>query len=102
MNPTLKNWLTAAAAVALLLGMNRLLDGPTEADIEAAQAADLADARRAEQHLAQLVKRCHQLRGPSAELLQIEGSDDYVCREGRIEPTPAAILHRYALLGGAK
>ena len=29
---------------------------------------------------------------PDAELLQIEGSDDYVCREAVIEPTPAAMI----------
>ena len=43
-----------------------------------------------------------QERGPSAELIQIRGSDDYVCREREIEPTPAEVLHRYADLSGRK
>ena len=38
----------------------------------------------------------------SAELIQIRGSEDYVCREAEIEPTPAEVLHRYAQLGETK
>ena len=49
-----------------------------------------------------MLKRCYQERGPSAELIQIAGSDDYVCREREIEPTPAEVLHRYADLSGRK
>jgi hypothetical protein len=101
MNPTFKNWTLAVVAVASLLGVNALLesgDGMTQAEIEAAQAADLADARRHEAHLSRLVRECHRRRGPSAELLQIEGSDDYVCREGEIRPTPPEVLRRYAQL----
>lgn len=99
MNETLKNWLTAIVAIAALTGIGYLLDGPSAAEVEAAQAADLEDARHRAAVVAGLTRRCHEMRGPDAELLQIEGSDDYVCREAVIEPTPAEILHRYAQLG---
>lgn len=78
-----------AIPVALLLGLalssSYLLDGPSEADIERAIAADLVDAQ------AQAHREAPQVR---AELARLDAE--------RIEPTPAAILHRYALLGGGK
>lgn len=102
MNETLTNWMTAIAAVVILTGFSYALDGPGAHEVEKAQAADLADAQRHAEILSELVRKCYLLRGPSAELLQIEGSDDYVCREGEVEPTPAALLQRYAQLGGGK
>lgn len=53
-------------------------------------------------HVADLVRKCHLLRGPSAELLQIRDTDHYVCREGAIKPVPVEIMQRYALMGGGK
>lgn len=78
-----------AIPVALLLGLalssSYLLDGPSEADIERAIAADLVDAQ------AQAHREAPQVR---AELARLDAE--------RIEPTPAAILHRYALLEAGK
>ena len=94
-------WALAAGA-ALAIGGGYLLDGPSEEEVERAIAADLKAARRDELRMTLMTKRCHQERGPSAELIQIAGSDDYVCREREIEPTPAEVLHQYAKLGGEK
>ena len=78
-----------AIPVALLLGLalssSYLLDGPSEADIERAVAADLVDAQ------AQAHREAPKVR---AELARLDAE--------RIEPTPAAILHRYALLEAGK
>ena len=94
-------WALAALA-ALAIGGSYLLDGPSDAEIERAIAADLQAARRDELRMTLMMKRCYQERGPSAELVQIAGSDDYVCRAAEIEPTPAEVLHRYADLSGRK
>lgn len=102
MNQTFKNWLIFITAVAVLAGAYQLAESLGTQDVEAAQAADLIDAQTQAEHVAGLVRKCHLLRGPSAELLQIRDTDHYVCREGAIEPVPAELLHRYALLGGGK
>lgn len=81
MNQTLKNWAAAIAAVAVIAGAS-LLDGPSAAEVEAAQAADLVDAQAQARRDAPHVR---------AELARLDAE--------RIEPTPAEILHRYALLG---
>ena len=94
-------WALAAGA-ALAIGGGYLLDGPSDEQVERAIAADLQAARRDELRMTLMTKRCHQERGPSAELIQIAGSDDYVCREREIEPTPEGVLHRYAQLGEKK
>ena len=94
-------WALAAGA-ALAIGGSYLLDGPSDEQVERAIAADLQAARREELRMTLMLKRCYQERGPSAELIQIAGSDDYVCREREIEPTPAEVLHRYAQLGEKK
>ena len=94
-------WALAAGA-ALAIGGSYLLDGPSDEQVERAIAADLQAARRDELRMTLMLKRCHQERGPSAELIQIRGSDDYVCREREIEPTPVEVLHQYAKLGGEK
>lgn len=96
-----KIWALAAGA-ALAIGGSYLLDGPSDEQVERAIAADLQAARRDELRMTLMLKRCYQERGPSAELIQIAGSDDYVCRAAEIEPTPAEVLHRYAQLGEKK
>ena len=96
-----KIWALAAGA-ALAIGGSYLLDGPSDEQVERAIAADLQAARRDELRMTLMLKRCYQERGPSAELVQIRGSEDYVCREAEIEPTPAEVLHRYAQLGEKK
>lgn len=75
----------AALLLGLALSSSYLLDGPSEADIERAIAADLVDAQ------AQAHRDAPQVR---AELARLDAE--------RIEPTPAAILHRYALLEAGK
>ena len=94
-------WALAAGA-ALAIGGSYLLDGQSDEQVERAIAADLQAARRDELRMTLMLKRCYQERGPSAELIQIRGSDDYVCREREIEPTPVEVLHQYAKLGSAK
>ena len=99
-------WALALGAAAIL-SASYLLDGPSEADLARAQAADLADAQRTAKLSAQRFERdlraCKKALGPTADLIEIAGSDgDYVCREQAIEPTPAAILSRYADLAGRK
>jgi len=42
--PTIRIWFTAAALAAVMLGA-QLLDGPSEADLAQAVAADLQDAQ---------------------------------------------------------
>lgn len=46
--------LAAVGAMAILAAAGALLDGPSDADIERATAADLADAKAAARHRAQL------------------------------------------------
>ena len=94
-------WALAAGA-ALIIGASYMLDTASEEQVERAIAADLRAARRDELRMTLMTKRCHQERGPNAELIQIEGRDDYVCRETPIEPTPEHILHRYSELAGRK
>ena len=96
-----KIWALAAGA-ALAIGGSYLLDGPSDEQVERAIAADLQAARRDELRMTLMTKACFKAKGPAAELVQIAGSDDYVCREREIEPTPAEVLHRYAKLGGGK
>ena len=96
------NLILAAAAAMTLAATGALLDGPSDEQVERAIAADLQAARRDELRMTLMLKRCYQERGPSAELIQIRGSDDYVCRAAEIEPTPAEVLHRYAQLGEKK
>jgi hypothetical protein len=96
------NLILAAAAAMTLAAGGALLDGPSDADIERATAADLADAKLAAQRFERDLRACKKALGPSADLVQIERTGDYVCREQAIEPTPAEILHRYADLSGRK
>jgi hypothetical protein len=97
----LTTW-AAALGVATILLLSSLLDGPSDHAVDQAQAADLRDAQLAAQRFERDLRACHKALGPSADLVQIEGTDHYVCREMTIEPTPAEVLQRYALLGGGK
>ncbi len=45
MNTTFINWIAAAGIAAVLSGAYVILDGPSEAELAKAQAADLADAK---------------------------------------------------------
>lgn len=94
-------WALALGA-ALAIGGSYLLDGQSDEQVERAIAADLQAARRDELRMTLMLKRCYQERGPSAELIQIAGSDDYVCRAAEIEPTPADVMQRYALMGSKR
>lgn len=90
----------AAIGLAALLGAAHLLDaGPSEAELAAATAADLVDAQVAAANFERDFRACQQALGPAADLVQIEGTDHYVCREVQVEPSPAAVMQRYALLG---
>ena len=94
--------LALASGIAMILGSSYLLDGPSDEQIERATAADLADAKLAAQRFERDLRACKRAMGPSADLVQIERTGDYVCREMDVEPTPAEVLHRYADLSGRK
>lgn len=96
------NLIMAGVAAMTLAAGGALLDGPSEADVEQFIADDLQAARRDELRMTLMVKRCHQELGPSADLVQIAGTDHFACREMPIEPTPASVLHKYAQLGEKK
>ena len=87
-----------AAAVVGLLALGAFMDGVSDEQVERAIAADLKAARRDELRLSLMTKACFKAKGPAAELVQIAGSDDYVCREREIEPTPEHVLQRVAML----
>jgi hypothetical protein len=95
--------LTLAAALACLLAAGgALFDGPSEAEVAAAQAADLADAQAAAEVASRFerdYRECQRLMGPDADLIQIAGTDHYVCRKAAVSPTPPDVLHRYVQLG---
>ncbi len=88
-----------AAGVALILA-GGCMGGPS--DLETAQlvADDVAAAELASQHFERDLRACKRAIGPAADLVHIQGTDHYVCRDMPIEPTPAELLQRYALLGG--
>lgn len=94
-------WALAAGAT-LIIGGGYLLDGQSDEQVERAIAADLVDAKLAAQRFERDLRACKKALGPSADLVQLADSDDYVCREMPIEPTPAEVLHRYAQLGEKK
>ena len=93
-----RHLILVAAAVMGLLALGALMDGASDEQVERAIAADLKAARRDELRMTLMTKRCFQERGPAAELIQIASSDDYVCREREIEPTPEHVLQRVAML----
>lgn len=74
------NLVLAGAAAMALLAAGAVLDGPSDADLERATAADLADAKATARHEAEILARCRALRGQRAEILHIRGTDDYACR----------------------
>lgn len=88
-------WALAASLAAVLLA-GTIRREPTEAHVEQRVADEVtAQFERA-------LRSCKQMLGPTADLIRIEGRDDYVCREMPIEPTPAEIMHRYAELAGRR
>ena len=93
-----QHMILVAAAVVGLLALGALMDGVSDEQVERAIAADLKAARRDELRLSLMTKACFKAKGPAAELVQIAGSDDYVCREREIEPTPEHVLQRVAML----
>jgi len=93
--------LALASGIAMILGGSYLLDGPSDEQIERATAADLADAKLAAQRFERDLRACKKAVGPSADLVQIQGTEHYVCRDMPIEPTPPAVFGKYALLVGA-
>jgi hypothetical protein len=74
-----------AAAVMGLLALGALMDGPSDMEVERMTAADLQDAVAQARHDAPEVR---------LETARLDAE--------RIEPPPAALLQRYALLGDAK
>ena len=72
--------LALAIGAAAILSASYLLDGPSEADLAQAQAADLADAQSQAQYVSKLTRECHKLRGPNAELVMVGTNGDYACR----------------------
>lgn len=96
------NILFAGIAAAVLAAGGVLLDGPSDAEIAKAQAADFADYQQAAQRFERDLRACKRALGPTADLVQIAGTDDYACREVAVQPTPAGVMHRYAQLGATQ
>lgn len=84
-----------ALGIAGVLLAGPIIDEHTE---RAGKPARIESTERFERDL----RACMQALGPAADLIRIEGTDDYVCREIDIEPTPAHILRRYGELAGRK
>lgn len=77
----LRHWTLAAAGVCAILAVGGWMDGPTDAEIEEATAADLISAYAAEREFAELVAKCHALVGPQAEVvLSGISGQEFVCR----------------------
>ncbi len=98
----LMNITLALAIGCALAAAGALLDGPSEQETAQAQADDLAAAELASQRFERDLRECKRRMGPAADLIQISDTDHYVCRDMPIEPTPAKILHGYALMGSVK
>ena len=81
MTALLRNWVLAAAGVCAILAVGAWMDGPSEAEIEEATAADLVAAYAAEREFADLVAKCRALAGPQAEVV-LSGitGQEFVCR----------------------
>lgn len=95
--------LTLALAIACALASaGTQLDGPSEQETAQAQADDLVAAELSAQRFERDLRECKRRMGPAADLIQIAGTENYVCRDMPIEPTPAKILHGYALIGSVK
>jgi hypothetical protein len=96
------NILLAAVAAMTLAAAGAPLDGPSDEEIAAAQAADFAEYKQRAQRFERDLRACKKVLGPTADLVEIAGSDDYVCREVDVEPTPRAVLGRYTNLSTTK
>lgn len=94
--------ITLALGAAALLAFGTALDNTSEATIAQATADDVADAKLTAKRFERDYRACKRAKGPSADLVQIARSGDYVCRETDIEPTPEHVLRRYAELAGSK
>lgn len=101
---TLDRFTTWALAVgaALAIGGSYLLDGPDDLTVAQGLALDAEQARIEAARFDRDLRACKRAMGPSADLVQIAGTEHYACREMPIEPTPETLLQRYALLGGGK
>ncbi len=94
----LTTWALAIGAALVLAG--GCMSGPSDQQTAQAQADDLSDAKLAAVRFERDLRECKRRVGPAADLVQIQGTDHYVCREMHVEPTPAEMLQRYAQLGG--
>lgn len=78
---TTMNLVLACAAAMAMLAAGAVLDGPSDSEMEAAQAADLIQTRHDAALADMRLKRCQALRGPRAVVvLAGVGGQDYVCR----------------------
>ena len=97
------NILLAGVAALTLAAAGTIIDGPSDEEIARAQAADFQEYKKRAQRFERDLKACKKALGPTADLVEIAGSDgDYVCREMAVEPTPRAVLSKYADLGEKK
>lgn len=98
----LMNLTLALAIGCAIVAAGALLDGPSDIDAAQVLADDMDAAELASQRFERDLRECKRRVGPAADLIQISDTDHYVCRDMPIEPTPAKILHGYALMGSAK
>lgn len=78
--PTCNDYLLALVIAAGLTVGGAALDGPSDHELAQAAALDLEDARASAGLFEQRLRRCRESVGPAGELIEIEGSDGYVCR----------------------
>lgn len=91
----LTTWALVAGAAAVLLA------GPA-LEHEDTRAAPPPERRQHHPGFERDYRACMKALGPNADLIPIEGTDNFVCRKVDIEPAPAELLHRYATLGVTK
>ncbi len=96
----LTTWVLAIGAALILAG--GCMSGPSDLETAKLVAEDVAAAELAAQRFERDLRECKKAVGPTADLIQISGTEHYVCRDVAIEPTPASVMHRYALLGSGK
>lgn len=99
----LKTITLTVAAAAALTGVGALLDGPSDHETALAQQQDLTDAQRQAARFDRDLRRCKLLVGPTADLIEIQDTGDFVCRAVPVKPLTQADMQGYArLAGGAK
>lgn len=95
---TIRNWLISISVIGSCIGgyaLYQLLDGPSAAEVEQAQADDLLDAQLAARRG---YRDCRKFIGPASNPVRSAGTHQRACHEADIEHAPEDAANRYALL----